>query len=267
MMKKILLILILIITIIISIIFNEGFENQNNTIPLNIFQTWKTRELPEKMKENVEKLKNENPEFSHYLYSDEDCRDFIMQYFDDDVLNAYDSLIPGAFKADLWRYCILYVKGGIYLDIKYSTVNNFKLINLTNDEYFVRDIPSSGGGIYNAFMICKPGNLKLLNAIDNIVENFKKKYHGSGAFDITGPMLLKKQFSENEINKLTLFNLSNVNDDFPRKCPTETCITMNNRPILATYVEYRNEQRDFFKNEDVNNNYHQLYAEKKVYKF
>jgi mannosyltransferase OCH1-like enzyme len=264
----ILLISLISILILTSCFFKEDFdasENEKNVIPLNIFQTWRTRELPPKMKESVEKLKKENPEFSHHLYSDEDCRNFIMQNFGEDVLNAYDSLIPGAFRADLWRYCILYKKGGVYLDVKYSTVNDFKLINLTNDEYFVRDIGSSGGGIYNAFMICKPGNLKLLNAINNIVENTKNKYYGDSVFDPTGPLLLKKQFSENELSQLTLFNLSSNADDFPRKCPTETCITMNDTPILAFYNEYREEQRSEFTNDIENNNYHELYAKRKIY--
>ena len=32
-------------------------------IPLNIFQTWHTLDLPPKMKENVELLRRQNPEF------------------------------------------------------------------------------------------------------------------------------------------------------------------------------------------------------------
>ena len=30
---------------------------------------------------------------------------------------AYDALIPGAFKADLFRYCVLFIYGGVYADI------------------------------------------------------------------------------------------------------------------------------------------------------
>ena len=54
--------------------------------------------------------------------------DFIKNNYPVDVLEAFNKLIPGAYKADLWRYCVLYKLGGIYLDIKYSCVNNFKLI-------------------------------------------------------------------------------------------------------------------------------------------
>ena len=54
----------------------------------------------------------------HYLFNDADCRAFIMNQYPPDVLMAYDRLIPTAFKADLWRYCVLYKYGGVYLDIK-----------------------------------------------------------------------------------------------------------------------------------------------------
>ena len=71
------------------------FKNSyNSVIPLTIYQTWYTKDLPPKMHENVELLKKQNPEFEHFLYDDNDCRKFIKENFDKDVLNAYDSLIP-----------------------------------------------------------------------------------------------------------------------------------------------------------------------------
>ncbi len=58
----------------------------------------------------------------HYLFNDADCREFIAREYPPDVLMAYDLLIPTAFKADLWRYCVLYKYGGVYLDVKYGGV-------------------------------------------------------------------------------------------------------------------------------------------------
>lgn len=54
----------------------------------------------------------------HYLFNDADCLEFIAREYPPDVLMAYQSLIPTAFKADLWRYCVLYKYGGVYLDVK-----------------------------------------------------------------------------------------------------------------------------------------------------
>ena len=68
------------------------------------------------MQLNFDTINKINPLFTHYVFSDNDRRLFIEQHFDTTVLHAYDSLIPGAYKADLWRYCVLYINGGIYLD-------------------------------------------------------------------------------------------------------------------------------------------------------
>jgi mannosyltransferase OCH1-like enzyme len=76
-------------------------------IPLKIFQTWHSKNLPIEMKKCVYSLKQSNPEFEYYLFDDDDCREFIKNHFTDSVLKAFDKLKPGAFKADLWRCCIL----------------------------------------------------------------------------------------------------------------------------------------------------------------
>ena len=226
----------------------------NTIIPLNIFQTWHTKHLPEHMLEAVNLIKQTNPAFTHYLFDDDDCRNFIEQYFTKDILNAYDALVPGAYKADLWRYCILYKKGGIYLDIKYQCENGFKLIQLTDKEYFVKDIPKLGRlGIYNAFMICKPGNKILLNCIDKIVENIKHKYYGSSPLEISGPLLMSKYFSPLDINNLQLQHVQEK---------TNFYITNNGIKILKIYPEYRSEQRLYQKNKY----YAELWHKRRVYK-
>ena len=77
--------------------------------PRKVFQTWGSKDLPPKMKENLEKLKQQNPEFEFFLFDDDERREFIATHFEKDVLEAYDTLLPGAYKADLWRYCIFMV--------------------------------------------------------------------------------------------------------------------------------------------------------------
>lgn len=171
-----------------------------NKIPLNIFQTWSSIEdIPIEIKKYTEILREQNPEFHYQLYGDTECEVFIRDNFDSSVLNAFLKLIPGAYKADLFRYCILYKLGGIYLDIKYYGVNDFKLIYLTDKEYFVRDIEWSGSGIYNAFMVTYPGNKILKKAIYQIVENVKTEYYGLNYFCPTGPFLLKPYFESTDL--------------------------------------------------------------------
>lgn len=204
-------------------------------IPLNIFQTWHTKNLPPSMNYASSMIKYNNPEFNYYLFDDDDCKNFIKENFDITVLNAYDSLIPGAYKADLWRYCVLYKKGGIYLDIKYIPLNNFKFINLIEKEHFVLD--ADRNGVYNALMVCLPGNTKLLACINKIVENVRNKFYGSTPLDPTGPLLLKRYFTQREKVNFDMYHdyYKNFNNRF---------IYFNNIIVFKQYNGYLNEHNN-----------------------
>ena len=259
-MNLIILTSLLIIIIIFfykkSIKNTEKFEEIQRVIPLNIYQTWDTLDLPPKMKVSIEKLRLNNPEFNYYLFDNVMRHDFIKNNFPQEVADAYDNLIPGAYKADLWRYCIIYINGGIYLDIKFQTINNFKLIDLVDKEYFMRDTKESGHGIYQAILICKPRNEKILKTINKIVENVKNKYYGESIFSPTGPWLLRDQFTEDELKDIDNNGLS-----FGDVCPNTLCIKYKGNNILGMYEGYREEQNLLNKVK-----YYDLWNDKKIYK-
>jgi len=187
-----------------------------------------------------------------------ECREFIRTNFDNKVLNAYDRLIPLAYKADLWRYCALYIHGGIYLDVKYVPINGFKLANLLTKEHWVLDL--NNNGIYNALLVCKPGNEILLKAIHDIVTNVENKFYGSTCLEPTGPKLLWKYFGNSE----TKFDLKHVlkpnlgeNEDRSR------LITFHGRPILECYPGYFKERK--IGGEQLMPHYGNLWRQKKIY--
>jgi mannosyltransferase OCH1-like enzyme len=238
-----------------------------SVIPLKIYQTWYTKELPELLQQNITLLKEQNPEFTFYLFDDNDCREFIQKYFDDDVINAFDKLIPGAYKADLFRYCILYIYGGIYLDIKYYGINGFKFITLTEKEYLVQDLPISGNGIYNALMICKAGNKLLWKAIQNIVENVSTLFYGTSTLEPTGPLLLKNIIDNNkEKEEIALIHREiYIRDGNSYDYKTEYYIyNSNNIPILTFSNKYRELQNELFKHTNTQP-YYQLWKNRNVY--
>jgi len=210
-------------------------QNYQPIIPLNIFQTWHTKNLPPLMNEAIHSIKLNNPRFHYSLYDDNDCREFIKNNFDSNVLNAYDTLIPGAYKADLWRYCVLYILGGIYLDIKYIAVNNFKFINLTEREHFVLDADKHG--IYNALIVALPGNNLLLRAIHQIVHNVKYRFYGDNNLSPTGPKLLFNLLSPQDKKNITMRHdyYGNLNNRY---------IFYNNHIIFKSYNGYIDEHNN-----------------------
>jgi len=219
-------------------------NNNNGKIPLNLFQTWYTKDLPPEMKECVELLKSQNPEFTYQLFDDNDCREFIASNFDSSVVDAFDKLVPGAFKADIWRYCVLYIHGGIYLDIKFQCVDGFKLIELTDKEYYVRDLPSSGLGLYNAVLVCSPGNKKLHDCIYQIVENVRSNYYGESYLDVTGPCLIKQFFSDSEISSLDIELKVSIQRDWDANYDLTIHSIVNKGVVILTrYTNYRVDQK------------------------
>lgn len=235
-----------------------------NVIPLHIYQTWHTKEdLLPNMRECVETLKAQNPEFIHHLFDDDDCRDFITDNFSKDVITAYDSLIPGAYKADLWRYCILYKRGGVYMDIKYKCADDVKLIDLVDKEYYVEDRPQRGNrGVYNGVMICEKGDPKLLKAIYSIVDHVKQKYYGETPLSPTGPGLLGKIFTDDEFRDIRLkfvVDPKNVHLNESHTIINKT----NNKGLFVMYPEYRKDQ---LKYKDSHPHYNELWDNNKIYK-
>ncbi len=169
------------------------------TIPLNLFQTWHSENLPPKMFECVHALKQANPEFKHLFFNDDACRSFIEKYFDEHVLHAYDILKPGAYRADLWRYCVLYILGGIYVDIKYRCIPPFKLIELTTQEHFVRDRDyGDNPGVYQGFLVCYPKNQILHKCIHSIVTYVNQMEYGANVLFV-GPLLVSSYFNRSEM--------------------------------------------------------------------
>jgi len=240
---------------IFNIISQQTADTHNNIplvsdIPLNIYQTWCTLDLPKHMGYTVQKLQSDNPEFRHYLYDDAMCREFIQQNFPEDVLYSFDKLKPGAYKSDLWRYCILYKNGGIYLDIKFECINGFKLIQLTDKEYYVRDLKHNGAhGIYQALLVTYPNNDIMYKCIQKVVENVKNNIYDGNSLYITGPQMMIPFFEPHQIQNMELYLNPRV------------LICNSKGPILKIYDEYRSEQAKF----QVTDSYGKLFDRQDIY--
>jgi len=98
-----------------EVLFREVFF-----IPKVIMQThYDFGAVPPKVTEQFERLA---PDFERILFDDEAAASFIREHYSEATARIFESFSVGAFKADFFRYCYLYVEGGIYLDIKTKLV-------------------------------------------------------------------------------------------------------------------------------------------------
>ncbi len=87
----------------------------------NVFQTFKTLEVDEKTFFKIKKFRDNNPSFNFYFHDDLAMDIYMAENWRHrKIFEIYKNLSFGAAKADVWRYCILYQKGGIYLDFDSS---------------------------------------------------------------------------------------------------------------------------------------------------
>ena len=150
--------------------YSKGFQK----IPKIIHQTWEYKydELNEDMKIYVDSWKTHNSNYEHILYDKNDRISFIRENFDDNVLNTYNKLKPGAFKCDLWRYCILYIYGGYYVDLDTLCLDSLDKLPSSNFLCSI-DISWDENGSYqlaNGFIGSNKGNPILKLCIDYIVD-------------------------------------------------------------------------------------------------
>ena len=177
----------------------KKYKKEKRKIPKRIIQTYSYRDVPERMYKATLTFKELNPDYEYIFYDDERARKFLKDNFDNQVVKAFDLLIPGAYKADLFRICELYINGGYYADIFMEILKSLSYFDKYDvDCILVRDCDNKS--IYNAFIACIPENKFIKHLIDKTVNNILNKNMGNGPLDITGPTFIARIF-RNYMNK------------------------------------------------------------------
>jgi len=172
-------------------------NDNTNVIPKYIFQTMETSLLPEDMYENcIKKWQLLNPDYKYFYFDSLDCRKFIKKNFSKYIYEMYDKLIPGAYKSDFWRYCVLYKYGGCYADVQSTPYVN--LNSITKNMKFVSTIDRCNNlllGLYQAFICSVPKHECLEMTIYDTCQNIYFDKLCESTLDITGPTRLGKSLS------------------------------------------------------------------------
>ena len=201
----------------IHILKNTHKSNNFETtvIPKKVMQTYfDISKIPQKVYTNIAEYANG---FEHIIYDDNLALLFLDEFYSKDVVNAFNKLQNGAHKADLLRYCLLYIYGGIYLDIKTELITPLTDIFYSNsdiDIYVV--LQHAKNGIYNGVIAAKPRNKIFLELIDHMVYiTYTKYYIPYGIFvehfltvlssNIKTPITLSKTL-KSEFGRVYFFN-------------------------------------------------------------
>ena len=151
-------------------------NNNTKKIPKNLFLTYHDKnKIPKRVLDRYYTFTNN--EFNIYILDDNDAIQFFNQYnFSPDIIKKYNSFKKGAHKADLLRYCLLYIYGGVYLDIKTELIENLTTSFDFNTEYpltthvlyTLKDFVNIS--IYQGIMVSTPQNPIFKTLIYNVLK-------------------------------------------------------------------------------------------------
>ena len=154
---------------------------------------YKASSIPSMLIDILRKSKNLNPGHLLFYFDDDDCRQFMADYYPD-YLADYDAIVPTAYKADIWRYAVLSKFGGCYADLTQLIEVPYHQLCQGVTGVFCRDHGDNLNSLYNA-VICSAPNDPIVNeALRISIRNIRNRYYGGNTLAITGPIVLGRAY-------------------------------------------------------------------------
>ena len=143
----------------------------DSTLPKNIFLCYKSKK---NLENYIKNWANLNPDYSIEIFDDEECAQFLREEYGEIHCRVFNYIPDGPIKADFWRVCILFKRGGVYSDIDNEPlvpIDHFlehEVDFLLCSSYWKRE-----DYLYNPnFLIAKKGNEVLKKCIDWYTNSF-----------------------------------------------------------------------------------------------
>ena len=196
-------------------------------IPKIFYQSW-DREIPEKIMDENEKYIQG---FTYKRFSIEDIQNYLKKNWNDNVLKLFNSYKKTAHKIDLWRYCILYETGGVYMDADCVLKSDINPL-LNNHAVFVTNNRDEKD-IFNGFIMTFPKN-KIIKEILDFMFRVKTSieddyyYNCKELYTIVNRYIDFRQRHDYITNKLGFYN-------------AKICILIDKQLIDGRYYPFYNE--------------------------
>jgi hypothetical protein len=213
-----------------------------------------------------QKIQKLYKKYDYKIYTNSALEDLIKKNFDSDVYEAYNNLVPYTFKADLGRFCILYLIGGWYFDIGINLMKKIK-IDEDIDLFFFRDLDKKFclSPVTNAIIFAKEKrNPIFLECIKKITENVKNKFYGQSSLDVSSVNLFSRRISYYEDKYIIQYGqLRALTPDLNNK----NLAFVGQDGTIYAYFESLRQLKIRFPEEFTNvQNYNEFYKNKTVYK-
>jgi mannosyltransferase OCH1-like enzyme len=208
-------------------------------------------------KQNEKHFKKMYPMEDYKLWLNSEIEKFIKLNFDESVFYSYVKLQPYAYKADLARYCILYILGGWYFDFFTLPLFGYKPEKSTllfRDFYISEAAPWA---LNNAVVYTEAKNTIFLRCIQEIVMNCRLDFYGASSLFVSGPPLLGSAVSVDFRN----FHHYEIGEFTKKEGENRFSFYLSNRDKLALH---KDSEGGVF-NLPGSNNYGEMWKNREVY--
>lgn len=106
-------------------------QTSGSKIPKTIHQTWINQD-GKNIKESIDTCKLVNKGYIHKFYTDDDQLEYIEKHFSKFITDQYKKIQNGSCRSDFFRYCVLFIEGGVYIDIDCKPIRDLNDI-ITHD--------------------------------------------------------------------------------------------------------------------------------------
>jgi mannosyltransferase OCH1-like enzyme len=156
-------------------------------IPKIIWQTYESEytALPQNIRTYVESWTKQYPEFEYKYMSAKERKKFVLDNFGQEWYDIFINCPHNIMRANLWRYMVLYVYGGIYFDL--DTSPEYPIQSWLNDEFsfIVFSDESEDLLFFIQVIACSPKNIIMKHILDFMLKSFKDaKYNSSNKDNI-----------------------------------------------------------------------------------
>jgi mannosyltransferase OCH1-like enzyme len=111
---------------------------KNNKIPPIVYQTWESNLFGKTHFKELNRFRSLNPDLSFCLYTKSMRQSYMEEFWGNHkIFDIYNRSIFGPMKTDIFRYCLLFDKGGFYFDINKMCETKISNMLEVNDELFL----------------------------------------------------------------------------------------------------------------------------------
>lgn len=141
---------------------------------------------------NLQNIAAANPEYRINRHTDVSGAEYIREHCGAEAYAAYNCLLPGAYRADLFRYCAVYAEGGVYIDEDLIPLKPLdQLYSPCAEASLGHDWPQTKSGAQKQIKLlsAKPHTSLFKCALDTVKHNIKNRMY-SHILNITGPFVM-----------------------------------------------------------------------------